>query len=125
MAITNNGIKVTLPTKKIATGFTYEDPTTFTDAEYVRVLELSVPKATVENATPATTLANIIDDVTVGLDKQIDDILAADYNASATVEAFGLFYDIKSNISADNSSDFYTDDAVNYVCTVKLYTKTI
>lgn len=123
MAITNNGTKVSLSTNFLPSGYTAPSTTTFTDYEYVRNITLSVTKATVENATKATTLTNIVDDVTVGIDKQITDILAADYLATATVTAFTELYKIGSNIEAGTGSDFYNNTAVSYTCYVRLYVK--
>jgi len=123
MAITNNGTKVSLSTNFLPSGYTAPSTTTFTDYEYVRNITLSVTKATVENATKATTLTNIVDDVTVGIDKQITDILAADYLATATVTAFTELYKIDSNIEAGTGSDFYNNTAVSYTCYVRLYVK--
>lgn len=123
MAITNNGTRVSLGANFLPTGYTAPATTTFSDYEYVRNITLSVTKATVENATKATTLTNIVDNVTVGIDKQIDDILAADYLGTATVTAFTDFYKIDSNIEAGTGTDFYNATAVSYTCYVRLYVK--
>lgn len=123
MAITNNGTEVTIPTALRPSGYTAPSTTTFTDWEYKREITLNVAKATVENATKATTLTNIVDNATVGIDKQIDDILAADYLASATVTAYTEFYKVESNISPSVDTDFYNDTAVSYVCYCRLYVK--
>lgn len=123
MAITNNGTTVTINSDKLPTGYTLPSITTFTDWEYKRELELNVAKATVESATKTTTLTNIIENATVGIDKQVDDILAADYLGTATVTAYTEFYDIESNINVSPSTDFYNDTAVSYVCKCRLYVK--
>jgi len=123
MAITNNGTDVTLSSDYLPSGYTAPTTTTFTDWEYKRDITLSVAKATVENATKATTLTNIVDDVTVGIDAQIDAILAADYLASATVTAYTEFYKIDTNIVAGTGTDFYNDTAVSYTCYCRLYVK--
>lgn len=123
MAITNNGTSVTLSNDYLPSGYTAPVTTTFTDYEYVRNITLSVPKATVESAIKSTTLTNIVDDATVGIDKQITDILAADYLGTATVTAYTDFYKIDSNIKAGTGTDFYNNTAVSYVCSVRLYVK--
>ena len=123
MAITNNGTEVTLPSSILPTGYTKPSTTTFTDWEYKRELTLNVTKATVENATRATTLTNIVDNVTVGIDAQIDAILAADFDATDTVTAYTEFYKIESNIPVNATGDFYTNTAVSYVCYCRLYVK--
>lgn len=123
MAITNNGTKVSLGVNQIPSGYTKPSITTFEDHEYTRVLVLTVLKSTVQNATEATTLTNIIENATIGINKQIDDILAADYLATATVTAYSDLTNIKSNIANDNKSDFYNNTVVSYLCTIKLFIK--
>lgn len=123
MAVTFNGTSNELPSGKVPTGFT--DPTvtkvTVTGDTYISTHSIEIAKATVENATKATTLANIFDDVAVGLDKQMGDICANDFNASATVEAHAEVIDLVSNQVPNATSDFLDDTATKYVATVKLY----
>ena len=122
MAIVHNGTKVSLADSQLPTGYTL--PTvTEVDEDYVSDLTLNVFKSTVENATDATTLTNIINDATIGIDKQIEDILAADFLASATVTSHADLIGIANNIAPVGTSDFYDNTAVSYVCTVKLYVK--
>lgn len=123
MAITNNGTHVTIPADLLPSGYTKPSTTTFTDWNYKDELVLNVAKATVENSTRATTLTNIVDNVTVGIDAQIDAILANDFVSSNTVTAYTEFYKIESNIPVNATGSFYTDDAVNYVCYCRLYVK--
>ena len=125
MAITNNGTKNSLPAAKLPTGYTVPTVTTFTDWEYSRILSLSVLKATVENATPATTMTNIFDDAAIGLDKQIVDIVAADFLATATVTTYAELTDLTTNIVDVSSGDgtWMDDTAVSYVARVILYIK--
>lgn len=121
MAITNNGTDVTLSSDLLPSGYTKPSTTTFTDYEYKYELTLNVAKATVENATRATTLTNIVDDVTVGIDAQVDTILG-DFGTS-TGSAYTEFYDIESSIPVNSTGDFYTNTAVSYVCKCRLYVK--
>ena len=124
MAITNNGTKNSLPEDDLPTGYTRPTVTTFADYEYVRNLTLSVLKSTVENATPATTMANIIADATIGITKQIDDILAADFLGSATVTAYADWVSISHNLATISGAGDYLDNiAFSYECTLKLYVK--
>lgn len=125
MAITNNGTQNSLPSAKLPTGYTVPTVTTFTDWEYKRTLSLSVLKATVENATVATTMTNIFDDATIGLDKQVIDIIAADFLASATVTTYADLVALTTNIVDVSSGDgtWMADTAVSYVATVVLYVK--
>ena len=125
MAITNNGVKNSLKTALIPTGYTRPTVTTFTDWEYKRTLSLSVLKATVENSDPAVTMANIISDATIGLAKQIIDIVAADYLATATVTTYADWVSLTTNLSDKSSGDgtWLKDTAESYVCIVNLYVK--
>lgn len=127
MAITNNGTKNSLPSVKIPDGYTLPTVTEFTDFEYQRTLTLSVLKSTVEDSDPATTMANIFNDASIGLDKQITDIVAADYLASATVTTYAELTALTTNISVVSSGEgtWLTDTAVSYVATVKLYVKAV
>jgi len=123
MAIVNNGTKVSLDSTKLPSGYTKPTVTEISDYDYVSPLTLNVLKSTVENATPATTLTNIIDNATIGITKQITDILALDFLGTATVTAYTDLVNIDNNINPTNSTDFYDDTAVSYVCVVNLYVK--
>lgn len=125
MAITNNGVRNLLPAAQLPDDYTKPDVAVFSDYEYRRTLKLSVAKATVENADPATTIGNIIGDATVGVKKQVDDILAADYLATATVTAYADLVSLGNNMqSMDKDSPALTDAAAAYEATVVLYVKT-
>lgn len=124
MAIVNNGTVNSLPLAQVPSGYTRPTVTLITDYHYVYDLTLSVLKSTVENATATTTMANIITNGTIGITKQIDDILAADFLASATVTAYTDWLAISHNLSDIQGSGAYLQDtAMSYTCTVKLYVK--
>ena len=123
MAIVNNGTVNSLPESQIPEGYTRPTVTLVTDFDYESTLTLTVLKATVENATDATTMTNIIDDAVIGITKQIDDILAADFLGTATVTAHAELTEISNNIIPVKTSDFYNDTAVSFTCTVKLFVK--
>lgn len=114
-----------LPDGMKPSGYTDPTVTTFEDGTYARTVELSIAKATVENATRATTLNQIRTDVTVGIDKQISDILTNDYDVTNTVEAYGDLKALRSNIPPNGGTDseFLTDTAVAYVAVVDIYVK--
>jgi len=127
MAITNNGTQNKLSANLLPTGYTAPTITTFTDWQYKRTLNLTILKSTVENATASTTMTNIFNDATIGLDKQILDIVAADYLATATVTTFAQLTRLENNISSVNSGNgtWMTDTAVSYTATVDLYVKAV
>ena len=124
MALTNNGTVVNLPASRIPSGYTLPTVSTFTDYEYEsKDVVLSVLKSTVENATETTTLTNILTNATIGINKQVSDLITADADVSNTVTAYAELKMIDSNQAASGSNDFYNDTAMSYQCTVRFYWK--
>lgn len=126
MAITNNGVKNNLPDAQLPAGYTRPTITTFDDHQYERTLTLNVAKATVETASEVVTMENIIEDVTIGLTKQVDDILANDYVATETVTAYAVLEKLSHNYHKNTETgvnNMFKNVAFEYVCTVKLYVK--
>lgn len=126
MAITNNGVVNSLPASQIPSGYTRPTVTTFTDWQYKRTLTLTVLKATVENATRATTMTNIIENGTIGLEKQIVDIVAEDFISSETVTTYGDWTVFSNNfVDVTGTGTVLTDTASSYTATVILYIKSV
>lgn len=125
MAITNNGTKVTVPTDKLPDGYTRPTVTTFTDWEYVRTATLTVDRATVYSATKTTTMANILADASIGVTKQVTDIVTAEFIGTATVSIFTELYDINTNLQVSQTGDFYGNTDDRFVCYVKIYVKSV
>lgn len=124
MALTHNGTVVQLPTSRVPSDYTLPTVSTFTDWEYESsVRTLTVLKSTVEDSDRATTLSNIINNATIGLDKQIEDLISAEADVTNTVTSYAVLTGIDSNVAASGSNDFYTDTAMSYSCTVKFYWK--
>lgn len=124
MALTHNGTVVQLPSSRVPSDFTAATISTFTDHEYVSSERtLTVLKSTVQNSDAATTLQNIIDNATIGLDKQIEDLITAEFDVTNTVTSYAVWTGIDSNQSPSGSNDFLTDTAMSYSCTVKFYVK--
>jgi hypothetical protein len=124
MALTHNGTVVQIPTSRVPSDYTLPTVSTFTDHEYVSSERtLTVLKATVEDSDRATTLQNIIDNASIGLDKQIEDLISAEFDVTNTVESYAVWTGIDSNQAASGSNDFLTDTAMSYSCTVKFYVK--
>ncbi len=107
----------------------YSDPsvTTFTDetCKYSD-LELSVLKATVDESDPATTMAAIIANGTIGITKQALDLVTADFDLVArTVLMYTDWKQLRTNMSPVGAEDdLLTDAATSYVCTVDIYVQT-
>ena len=125
MAITNNGTRNNLPQNQIPIGYTRPTVVAVTGVEYPRDLVLDVLKATVENADPAITMANILNDAAIGITKQVDDILAADFIATNTVDAYSVLHSMETNYGdLDSTGDYLINAAAKYVCKVRLFIKT-
>lgn len=125
MAITNNGTRVSISDDLLPAGYVKPVVNSFNDAEYKRTLNLSIDKATVHNADPAITMANILANATIGINKQVTDILAADYLGTATVTAFADLVRLGTNMEAvTQGSPAFTNAAAAYLATVVLHVKT-
>jgi hypothetical protein len=127
MAITNNGTQNSLKPLQLPTGYTPPTITTFTDWEYKNTLVLSILKETVDEATSVATMDAIFDNATIGLDKQVEDIVAADFLASATVTTYADLVILTTNVADVSSGDgtWLKSTAESYIATVVLYVKTL
>lgn len=122
MAIVNNGTKVQLAV--IPAGYSRPAVTEISDFEYKRDVSLNVLKSTVEDADETITLANIINNATIGITKQVTDILAADYLGTATVTAYAILKKISTNAHLPvGTGNFYTNAGLNYICEVTILVK--
>ena len=128
MAIAFSGTSNELTANEKPSGYTDPTVTKFTTdpGVHVTTLNLTVLKATVENATGSVTMDNIFDDAAIGLDKQLLDIVTAAYSAVPTVTSYGELIGLSNNFAAINGSGVYLlDTAASYTCTVKLYVKSV
>ncbi len=125
MAITNNGTRVSISEDLLPADYVKPVVNDFKDAEYKRTLTLSIDKATVHNADPKVTMANIIANATVGINKQVADLVAADYLSTATVTTFADLIRLGTNMeSVSRGSAAYTNAAPAFIATVVLHVKT-
>jgi len=126
MSIVNNGTVNSIDIKQIPSGYTRPTVTLIADYHYKRTITLTVLKSTVENATASTTMTNIIDDATIGITKQITDIMAADFLASATVTCYADMRTLNTTLENTAGTDVWLDDtAVSYSALVDLYVKAV
>lgn len=127
MAIVNLGTINKLPQAQLPSGYALPVVSEFSDFEYTRKITLSVLKSTVETATASTTMAAIFNNATVGINKQIADIIALDYLGTATVTTYAMLTSLNTNVSqADTLNQTYLlNTPVSYVCTVVLYVKAL
>lgn len=85
---------------------------------------ISVDRATVYNSDRVATLENILDDITVGLNKVCEDIASQLENTTNDVEAYAELLDMNTNIDPDDStSDYYLNKDDAYLCRVIIYAK--
>ena len=124
--LSNKGTVVSMKTSELPVGYVKPTVVTFTDEEYKFIKDFSVLKVTVDNATKITTMDNIIADATIGITKQITDMVTADYDIVAnTVDVWAEILDMKLNADGANpDDDFYNDTVISYVVTVRYYVKT-
>ena len=125
MALTNNGTVNNLPAAVLPSGYTRPSVTTFTDFQWTYRLTLSVLKSTVEDATPATTMAQIISNASIGITKQITDIVAADFLTAPTTTYYTNWDVISHNLSdtTGTSDDLLDNIALSYECIVQVFLK--
>lgn len=124
MAVADSGIKIEISSALIPDGFSAPVYTEISDYEYKREYQLSILKSTVENATKSTTFGNIINDAAIGILKQINDLVVADFIGTNTVEYYTIWKIIKSNTQRSNNNDFYTDTPFSYIVNVEVFIKT-
>lgn len=118
MAITSQGSKNSLPAEQLPVGYTKPSVAGFSDYSYVKTVDLLVLKATVEVANPANTMTAIFNNATIGINKQILDIVTADFVATKTVTAFGDLIELSDNADLTNTP-------VSYKCKVNIYVKSV
>ncbi len=126
MALTNNGTIDSLPTSQLPSGYSIPTGiTVFSDGQWTYKIELSVLKSTVENATPSTTMTNIIDDGTIGVTKQFTDIVAADFLTAPGTTYYTDILTLKTTQSTiDGANDVWLDNvAQSYLVGVQVYLK--
>ena len=126
MAHTNRGTENNISKGQKPSDYTDPSVTTFTDGKWkYNDVELSVLKATVDESDPATTMAAIIANGTIGLTKQATDLVALDFLTSRTVLIYTDWKQLRTNMSPVGASDpLLTDATTSYVCTVDIYVKT-
>lgn len=124
MATTNNGTKNSLDSGQIPSGYSRPSVTTFTDYEFTSTRTLTVLKATVDESTATVTMAAIIANGTIGLTKQVDDIMTAMGADTVTTTVYAIWTGLTNNFANTvGSGDHLTTAAMSYSCTVTIYAK--
>lgn len=119
MALTFNGVKVSVAATVLPNGYSKPSVTEFTDYEYDRTEILTIAKSTVENADDDTTVNNI----RAALDAAIQAIITADYDTvGLTVTSWADWTILQVNFNRGGVK--FTDGVINFLCTCKIYIKT-
>lgn len=123
MAVVFNGTSFELNLSQKPAAFTVPVVSKITGEEWTSTKRtLTLLKSTIEKATTALTMADIFDNVTIGLDKQINDILDADYIATQTVTSHAELIGLTTNINGLSGDDTWlVNTAVSYVATVNIF----
>lgn len=121
MAITYTGTRNLIQASQLPSSYTR--PTVASNTkEHTSSVVLSVLRATVDNATAATTMTNIFTNATIGLNKQILDLITADFDSTKTVVGYGECTALTTNVrNISGSDDWLTDTAVSYQATVSIF----
>jgi len=121
MAVVYTGTRNLIAASQLPTG--YVRPVVAANTkEYTFNLSLSVLKVTVDESTASDTMTAIFENATIGLDKQILDLITADYDNTQTVVGFGECNILTTNLRGiTGSDDWLTDAVVNYLATVEVF----
>ena len=120
MALAAQSTKISVDSTKKPDGFTDPGGSNLSSSQpkYAN-LSLSVLKATVENATKATTFDNIRTDGAVGIEFQVAARLTNDMDVTKTITYNIDWKDIRNNQIF--TEEFYSDVAPSYVAIVDVY----
>jgi hypothetical protein len=124
MAHTNNGCKVSAPDEHLPSTYVRPSITEIQDWKYKARKTFSVLKGTVENATPNTTVANIIANASIGINKQVTDMLALEYISTLTLVAFTDIVAISETNQPPATGNMFKNVAPSYLVTCDVYVKT-
>ena len=126
MAITSNGTRNLLKANQLPTGYTLPTVTIFTDFEYTKTLNLTMLKSDIALATPVLTMANLIDDALVGIDKQVLDAITSDFVSTKSVVYFTDLRTLTSTDALSGGDDSWlTNASTSYNAKVIVYIKSV
>jgi hypothetical protein len=121
MALSKQTTKVSMDASKIPDGATVPTGTNLSNSQPTyQNLALTITKANVENATKSTTWNNILTDATYGIEKLVADKLGAEMDDAAKTITYNIDWKDITNNQKFNT-EFYTNTAEAYICTVDVY----
>ncbi len=124
MATTNNGTVNSLDTTQLPASYTRPTVTTFDDYTWTSTRTLSVLKDTVDEAAGNTTMTAIIANATIGITKQVDDIMTAIGADAVTTTVYTEWTGLSNNFANTvGTGDHLTTAAMSYSCIVTIYAK--
>ncbi len=124
MATTNNGTVNSLDETQIPASYTRPTVTTFTDYEFTSTRTLTVLKSTIETGTGNATMQAVIANGTIGITKQVDDIMTAMGADAVTTTVYTDWTGLSNNFANTvGTGDHLTTAAMSYDCIVTIYAK--
>lgn len=118
MALTITGVIVATPNKQLPAGYDRPTVTPVADTTYMDTTILNVAKSVVEDADQATTVNNILTEITTQLTAQF----TADLDVvGKTVDAYAKLITLDNNL--DVNEELFTSTAPTYNCTVQYFVK--
>lgn len=130
MAVTSKGTKVSIrPSNRIPDGFIAPAVDAFQDYQKIsRRSTYLISKSSVEDSDPKTTLMNIIQDNTDGLEAKIKAEIETEYDSANNTNDISFWVemhtlDTDQNPLDPNNSDFLKDGAVDYIVEATYYIK--
>lgn len=126
MAFTNEGTVFSISSRLVPNDFENPAINKFQDYEDTRIFQLEVDRDTVADPDPATTMENILSNATIGVNKQISDIMQEEENYTDNdVSVWGAVEKLETNIPLDKTSALLTNASVVFLLTVRTYYKNV
>ena len=122
MAITLNGVAVTLPTSFIPDGYTKIPVAKIATTNFLSHNKMfTIAKSGVENADELVTFQAIKDAV----DLEVLIYLTQFFDELETINSHASWFALATNADSPIKTGYYTTEAVSYVAHVKIYVETI
>jgi len=121
MALVKQATKISIDSSQIPSGYTNPGGTNLASSQPTYLNKsFSIIKSTVDDSVKATTFDQILSDVTIGIEKQVADMLTADDIGTTATVNYNIDWKKIGNNQAI-SADFYNNTAVSYVAVVDVY----
>ena len=122
MAITNNGTRVSLPSRYLPTGYTAPVITAVSGDElYVNRTDLTILKSAVENANAVTAFTALVAAVNVASAA----LVSVAFTTTETTTFYTDFIALDGNQDPETEESAYTSEAEAFTCTVVIYVQVV